>query len=513
MPIRPSLVPALLLAMLALALAVPPAPTRALSPAAAVDPACSPWPTTYEPPPTIRVLRTATGVVETVPLRRYVENVMSWEWPSSYPSAALQAGAIAVKQYAWYYVVHPRSRYVTPDGACYHVRDDTYDQIYDPSRTPAASQVAAVTATWDITLRKDRTFFLSGYGPGTSDTCGADLSSTRTRLAARGIRACARDGLALEAILRTYLDPGLTIAYAGRLFGADRYATAAAISAATTKAATGSVLVATGSDFPDALAAGPAAAAAGTSVLLTDPAKLSAATRTELARIGASRIILLGGPGAVSDGVAAELARLAPTVERIAGADRYETAALISAATFDPGLPLVFVATGGNFPDALAGAAAGARLGAPVLLVRGDSIPEVVAKELSRLAPAAIRVLGGPSAVNDGVLAALDAFAPDVARLAGADRYATAAAVAAAFYEPGVKHLDLATGGAFPDALAGSPRGGPLLLLSGAAPSAEVAAEIARLAPSHLEVFGGVGALSDTAVTRVVEILASPPAP
>lgn len=503
-----ALTTALLAPLLTLALMAP-APAGAVTATATAGEPCKPWTTSYAPPPTIRVLRTDTGVVETVPFQRYVENVMSWEWPSSYPTAALQVGAIAVKQYAWYYVVHPRNSYVTDAGDCYHVRDDSRDQIYDPARTPAASQVAAVAATWTITLRKGRTFFLSGYGPGTADVCGADLASTRTRLAQRGVRACARDGLDRDAILHVYLDPGLLIADAVRRSGADRYETAAAVSRASVSADAATVFVATGRDFPDALAAGPAAAAAGTSVLLTDADVLSPAAREELLRIGPDRILVLGGPGAVSDSVAEALRALAPSVERLAGADRYETAVAVSATMFESGADLVFVATGRNFPDALAGAAAGASRGAPVLLVPGDSLPEVVANELTRLAPAAIRVLGGPAVVSDEVVGALGAFAPDVARLAGADRYATAAAVSAAMFDADVRRLALATGRAFPDALAAGPGGGPLLLLSGRTPSDAVAAEIARLSPERLIVLGGTAAVSDDAATEIVGILAA----
>jgi putative cell wall-binding protein len=516
MPARIALPAALLVLGLSSLLAV--APVRAggssprIQPLAATAAGCAAWSTSYAAPPTIRVLRTATGQVDTVPFRRYVENVMSWEWPSSYPTAALQAGAVAVKQYAWYYVIHPRRSYVTAAGECYHVRDDSWDQVYDPSRTASASQVAAVDDTWSLTLRKNGTFFLSGYGPGDGDTCGAGVVSTRTRLAQHGVRACALDGLDLEAILRTYLDPGLTIADAVRRFGADRYETAAAVSTIEAGPDATTVFVATGRDFPDARAAGPAAAAGSTSVLLTDPDALPSATRDELARIGPDRIVVLGGPGAVSDAVITELEALAPEVERIAGDDRYATAVAVSAATFEPGVPVVFVATGRSFPDALAGAAVGSRIGAPVLLVPGDSIPGAVGDELTRLAPLSIRVLGGPLVVGDQVLADLAAFSPDVARLYGADRYETAAAVTAAFYKPGVGRLDLATGRDFPDALAAGPRGGPLLLLPGGTPSEAVAAEIARLDPGRLVPMGGVGALSDAAVTRVVALLAPAPA-
>ena len=462
---------------------------------------CPPWPTSFTPPPEIRVLRTATNTVDVVPFRTYVENVMYWEWPSTYPEEALEAAAIAVKQYAWYFAIRPRATAVTPAGECWHVRDDTWDQKYDPAGTPLAKHVAAVDATWSLTLRKDGAFFLSGYGPGSVDTCGADLSSTRTRLAQRGVRACALAGMGLADILRTYLDPGLAIADASRIAGPDRYATGAAISAATFASDVPVVFIATGRNFPDALAAGPAAAALGGPVLLVDPMALPAPVAAELARLRPASIVVLGGPAVVGDEVVAALAAYAPTVTRIAGATRYETAAAVSAAAFAPGVPIAFVATGTNFPDALVGAAAGARLGGPVLLVPADGIPEPVAAELSRLAPARIRVLGGSGVIGDATLEALRAYAPDVDRLAGATRYATAAAVSAATYEAGTPRLDLATGINFPDALSAGPRGGPLLLLPpGGGLPAELAAEVARLAPGHLVGLGGTGALSDAAV-------------
>ncbi|HYM84150.1 MAG TPA: cell wall-binding repeat-containing protein, partial [Candidatus Dormibacteraeota bacterium] len=291
-----------------------------------------------------------------------------------------------------------------------------------------------------------------------------------------------------------------------------RYATAAAISAAHFGPGVPVVFIATGLNFPDALAAGPAAAKLGGPVLLVGPDTLPVPTATELARLGPKRIVVLGSTGAVSDGVFAALGAYAPQVDRVAGPDRYATAVATSQAAFAPGVPVVFVATGLNFPDALAGSAAGARLGGPVLLVPGTTIPDAVAAELKRLTPASIRVLGGPSVVSDGVLQALRAYAPDVARLSGADRYATAAAVTAATYEPGVPGLQLATGLDFPDALAGAPLGGPVLLLPGGAPlPSSVATEAVRLKPGMLEPLGGPFVVPDSAVTSVVTTLAAAP--
>ena len=97
------------------------------------------------------------------------------------------------------------------------------------------------------------------------------------------------------------------------------------------------------------------------------------------------------------------------TMSRLSGSDRYATAAAISAG-WGPGVPVVYIATGLNFPDALAGAAAAGTLGAPLLLVTGTTVPAPTAAELARLKPGRIVILGGPGAVSDAVFAALDAY-------------------------------------------------------------------------------------------------------
>src|SRR5687768_2820966 len=62
-----------------------------------------------------------------------------------------------------------------------------------------------------------------------------------------------------------------------------------------------------------------------------------------------------------------------PTASRIEGADRYATAAAVSANAFAPGVDVAYVVTGTNFPDALAGAPAAAHEGGPVLLTQADA--------------------------------------------------------------------------------------------------------------------------------------------
>jgi hypothetical protein len=202
-----------------------------------------------------------------------------------------------------------------------------------------------------------------------------------------------------------------------RLGGADRYATAAAISEATYAPGAEVAYVATGKGFADALAGAPPAGggspyrSARGPVLLVPGTSIPPVVAAELARLKPRTIIVLGGPAAVSDGVVVQLdAYTDGLIYRFGGVDRYATAAVISANTYPEGVPVAYIATGRDFPDALAGAAAAGAAGGPVLLVPGTSIPPVVAAELARLRPAKIIVLGGPAAVSDGVVVQLDAY-------------------------------------------------------------------------------------------------------
>jgi putative cell wall-binding protein len=287
-----------------------------------------------------------------------------------------------------------------------------------------------------------------------------------------------------------------------RLFGADRYATAAAISAATFDPGVPAAVVATGATFADALAGAAAAAELGGPLLLVTPTAIPAATAAELARLDPAHIYVLGGPAAVGNAVLTGLgAYTTPTggaVTRLAGADRYATAAAVSAAVFSPGVSHVFLATGQNYPDGLAAGPAAALVGGPVLLVTPTAIPAATATELARLAPQRIIVVGSTGVISDAVAAALAPFASlGVERVAGLDRYATAAALSARFFSPAVAAAFAATGANFPDALAAGPAaaawGGPLLLVKGSSLPASAAAEFARLDPGAIFIAGGPG--------------------
>jgi putative cell wall-binding protein/peptidoglycan/xylan/chitin deacetylase (PgdA/CDA1 family) len=278
-----------------------------------------------------------------------------------------------------------------------------------------------------------------------------------------------------------------------RLAGSDRYATAAQVSRRFFPSGAPIAFVTTGLNFPDALAAGPAAAHLGGPVLFTRPGSLPGTTSAELIRIGPDRIVVVGGGTAVSTTVLAQLNAIAPTA-RIAGVDRYATSAQVSAHAFPTGAPVAYVASGVTFPDALAGGAAAGTQGGPMLLTAPTDLPTSVAAELRRLAPGRIMVLGGTGAVSNAVASELATIAT-VERIAGADRYQTAVAVSQRVFGPDRPAAFLVTGLDFPDALAAvAPAGrihGPIFLVTGDSLRAGTGAELTRLTPTVAYLIGG----------------------
>jgi hypothetical protein len=288
-----------------------------------------------------------------------------------------------------------------------------------------------------------------------------------------------------------------------RLAGSDRYATAAAISAAYAQVGN-TVYIASGATAADALAAGPAATYAYGSLLLTAPTSLPAATIAELVRIRPTSIVVLGGTGAVSTGVETALQSYAPIVRRIGGPNRYATAADIAGAWNNA--DRVFLAEGTGFADALSAGAAAGVAQAPLLLTSTTSLAPETSAVLKRLHPSVIYVIGGTGVVSDAVAkkaAAIDGST--VIRVAGADRYATSAAIADEFFSETLPTA-FANGSGFADALAGSPlaarQSGPLILTRQACLPSPSAEHLSWYPAESLTVFGGVSVIANSAATK-----------
>jgi putative cell wall-binding protein len=251
------------------------------------------------------------------------------------------------------------------------------------------------------------------------------------------------------------LDP-----YVNRLSGSDRYETALQIAYEGWFEGTDEIILATGSNFPDALAGAPLAYYRNAPILLTGKDTLHETVKDAIYELGVEKVTILGGTGAISKKVEEELVNNHEVrTMRISGADRFETAVAISKKL--PKSDTTIVVNGRNFPDALSIASYASQYGYPILLSEKDSIPAVSLNQ-AKTYPASY-VIGGTGAVNNSVLSKLNM----PTRIPGKDRYETSANV--------VRELDmntsftfLATGTKFADALTGSVLaaywGEPLLL-------------------------------------------------
>ncbi|WP_431246819.1 cell wall-binding repeat-containing protein [Leifsonia xyli] len=288
-----------------------------------------------------------------------------------------------------------------------------------------------------------------------------------------------------------------------RIAGADRFATSVAIAKQAYPTTAKTVYVATGLNYPDALSAGPAAAKEGGPLLLVGYT-LPDAVRDEILSLKPTSIVIVGGVNAVSPGIASSLAgigaQLGATVQRIAGVDRYDTSERLATKAFGNAIPAAFVATGLNFPDALAAGAAAGAAGAPVLLVYGSAtwIDSGTSLFLAAKGTKSVTVVGGTSVVSAGVASGLAQNGVTVKRLSGSDRFETAETVGRVSF-PTYTTAYLASGLGFADALAGSAlaaaKGAPLFTSNGSCMPRSVLGDLAAQNVQKVYLLGGTAAL------------------
>jgi putative cell wall-binding protein len=244
-----------------------------------------------------------------------------------------------------------------------------------------------------------------------------------------------------------------------RVSGVNRVQTNIAEANAAFPNGASTVFVASAASFPDALAAGPAAAKVGAPVLLSQAAGVYGDVLDEIGRLGAKRIVIVGGDAAIGQHAEAQLAQAVGSahVVRLGGSNRVATSELVARWAFgSSGAKQAMVVTGWSFPDALtAGAAIGTQ--GPVLLVNGETghLGADTTATLKSLGVTTTTIAGGTSAVPASIERGIAASGQDVRRVAGADRYDTADALASAFHPTSTNAL-MATGKTFADALGGA---------------------------------------------------------
>ncbi|MGH9068685.1 MAG: cell wall-binding repeat-containing protein, partial [Acidimicrobiales bacterium] len=296
---------------------------------------------------------------------------------------------------------------------------------------------------------------------------------------------------------------------APRISGPNRFATAVAVAGAIGPKA---VFEASGLNFPDALAAGPAAATSSGAILLTNGSTQSTDTSAYLkangsltryavggpaARADTSATALVGGTNALSTSVATALTGKGFKTARLSGPTRFATAVAVAGAI---GPSAIFEASGTNFPDALSAGPAAALDHGAILLTNGSTQSTETSTYLKTHGSLTRYAVGGPAARADSSATAL----------VGANRFDTAAKVAGKFFTAPTT-VGLATGLAFPDALAADPllgtEGAPMLLVN---PTGSLPAAVSTYLGAHkstvtsVQVFGGTSAVSASVASAAV---------
>lgn len=398
------------------------------------------------------------------------------------------AGAVLQNEYGQKYAghtvctsCHPLSYGETTHGKFAQVGADPADDFMWPAGRPGVGEL----------VYEDEVAFTLGYGTG-----------LREYLVNNEIEAPEP-----EPVVYTNIE------------GDNRYETAVAASMEAFDSAE-TVVVATGESFPDAMGGAALAGAVDGPVLLTPGAYVPDVVLDEIDRLGATDIYVLGSESAVSATAFADLdAAIAGTPVRLGGANRYATAKLIADEVIDilgdgygGG---AIMATGLNFPDALASSPIMFKKGMPLVLVNASG-GYTLSTDMD-----SVTILGSDSAVPASVELALGDMFED--RIEGDNRYETAAAIADWGVSMGMSWdgVGIATGENFPDALSGGPLLGAhnsVMLLTTTASLSSAAADKLDMHGDHIgHVFflGGYPAISMTTRDQVKALLPGimPPAP
>jgi len=284
-----------------------------------------------------------------------------------------------------------------------------------------------------------------------------------------------------------------------RVHGKDRYESAAAI--AEFWEGSDTVFVATGSNFPDSLAAGVTAARVGTPVLLVSKESVPASTERQLRRLEPKTVYLAGGTAAVSRAVEAKIKDITGAkVVRLAGDDRYETAEVLTRLTWYGSTSTVaWMASGRDFQDPLIASAAAAVQGQPFILVDGRRrLTDETLALIDSLGVTEVRMVAESDTVDDLFIEELAEYV-DVQLFDDDDVSDRSTSVWND--ELGPSRIALATSSNFPDALSAVPfasRGAKSMLLL--VPTECVPRRTVRfinaLDPEMITLFGGPAALA-----------------
>lgn len=304
-----------------------------------------------------------------------------------------------------------------------------------------------------------------------------------------------------------------------RLSGYTRYETAGLLFDRGDWQRGGAVVLASGANYPDALAASALAGDLNAPIMLTDPNGLSSETEWRIQNLQPSRVYIIGGDAAVSKDVGRRVAQVAGSgvkIIRVAGDTRYDTSLKV-ASRLSAASDTVIVTTGANYADALSISPYAFATGSPVVLadpssgLSGSALEDIRAAGYKKAV-----IVGGTSAVPASVTSQLkDNGVGKITRLSGDTRYATSAKIAEFELKSDIGFtMDgayLATGQNFPDALAAGALSGkhlvPLLLVDPGAREACSFLSKYRGQVSRVTFVGGTSAIGNVETASITRAL------
>ena len=317
-----------------------------------------------------------------------------------------------------------------------------------------------------------------------------------------------------------YTKLGNEIKSFSRVSGSTRYSTMSALASYGQYATGGTVVLASGDNYPDALTASSIAGSYNAPILLTEKGSLSSDAASQIKSLSPSKIYVVGGPDAISDSAVNAVRSAAGSscqIQRVYGATRYETS--LQTLSVLSSSDTVIIATGDNYADALSISPYAYAMKTPIVLCSSSSgLSDQALAKISAFGAKRAIIVGGTAAVPSVVESQLAKIGiADRTRLDGATRYETSFRIAA--YETtnlgsnsfSKTTLYFATGSNYPDALAAGAIAGkarnPLILVDPSASTTSACISQWKGQVSKGLVIGGTNAISAYQVTALASAL------
>ena len=238
-----------------------------------------------------------------------------------------------------------------------------------------------------------------------------------------------------------------------RLAGDDRYETAIKISKDNFKSAD-TVVLASGTNSADALAASSLATSKSAPILLTKRNEIGKNVFDEIKRLNANNVIVVGGKVSISEKVVSDLKDKNITVKRLAGDNRYETSYEIAKELLKSNKAKeVIIVNGFKNVDALSVSSLATKENLPILLNDGNRLSKDIKNIVEDSNIKKMYIIGGRTSLPRRIEDNIKALDIEYERLAGEDRYETSSKIAKYAYENSDKVI-LASGENSIDALA-----------------------------------------------------------